>query len=102
MARVFAVRVQIAGLIRVSRYKVAAGQVTSHVTLSFKGSTGAVGLQPNQITVNIPEIDCKNRDKPINFIVRVSGWFYCYYSLCFAIFPIYSFLLQNRLLEILF
>jgi hypothetical protein len=55
----------------VSHYKVYCGQVTSHVTQSFKGSTGAVGLQPNRKTVSVPEIDCKKRDKPINFIVRV-------------------------------
>ena len=46
MARVFAVQVQIARCIRVSRYKFYCGQVTSHVTLSFQGSNGAVGLHP--------------------------------------------------------
>ena len=41
---VFAVRVQIAGRIRVSRYKAGGEQVTSHVTQSFFGSSGAVRI----------------------------------------------------------
>jgi hypothetical protein len=39
----------------------------------FIESSGAVGLKPNQMTVKVPEIDCKKYDKPINFIVRVSS-----------------------------
>jgi hypothetical protein len=70
MARVFTVRVHITRRIRVSRYKFYRGQVTGHVTQSFTESTGAAGLQPNQMAVKVPEIDCKNRDKPINFIFR--------------------------------
>jgi hypothetical protein len=71
MARVFAVRLQIVRRMLVSHYKFYCGQVTSHVTQSSKGSTGAVGLQPNRKTINVPEIDSKKRDKSINFIVRV-------------------------------
>jgi len=56
----------------VSRYKFFGEQVVSQVTRSYKGTTSAVGLQPNKITVKVPEIDCKKCDKPINFIVRVS------------------------------
>ena len=44
MARVFAVRVQIAGSIRVSRYNFTGKQVASHDTVSFIGSSGAVRI----------------------------------------------------------
>jgi len=42
MARVFAVRAQITGSIRVSRYNFTGEQVASQGTLSFIGSSGAV------------------------------------------------------------
>jgi len=53
MARVFAVRVQIARSIRVSRYKFYCWQIASQVTLSFIESTGAVGLHRYQLFVRI-------------------------------------------------
>ena len=42
-----------------SRYKFYGGQVTSHVTLSFKRSTGAVGLQILPEVVKIPGLKAK-------------------------------------------
>jgi len=69
MARVFAVRVQIAGRIRVSRYKFYYGQVASQVIRSFIESTGAVGLHPYQLSVKIAGTVCKNRDN----LSRVAG-----------------------------
>jgi hypothetical protein len=86
MARVFAIRVQIAGRIRVSRYKFYCVQVTSHVTLSFTGSTKAVGLHTYQLSVRIAGTKCKNRDSLsraagnlliLSCLLAVSGLFIC-------------------------
>jgi hypothetical protein len=52
----------------VSGYKFLGKQVVSLVIQSLMESSGAVGLKPDQITVKVPEIDCKKGDKPINFI----------------------------------
>jgi len=54
----------------VSRYKPAGEQVTSQGIQSFIGNTGAVGVQLLQICLGCRS-KSKNRDKPINFIVRV-------------------------------
>jgi len=56
----------------VSRYKFYGGQYTSHVTLSFKRTTGAVGLQILPESFQSTRIKSKNHDELINFTGVVS------------------------------
>jgi len=84
MARVFAVRVQIAGSIRVSRYKINKEQRISHGTQTKKkpvawsalcrseAEIGARGSVKMHKTVKRVGAICKNRDKQMPYIVRVS------------------------------
>ena len=79
MARVFAVQVQ--GLLgtRVSRYKVNCEQVRSHGTNQNLRRVERSRYKLPECCLGIGTI-CKNRDKPINFTVRVMCSFDCFLS----------------------
>jgi hypothetical protein len=72
MAHFLPSRYKVLWALRVSRYKVYSGQVTSQGTWSFIGSNGAVAVQGCWSPYNEQDLIAKNVTNQMTFIVRVS------------------------------